>query len=46
LDEGEGLFVGVVARNVGEERLVDAAEFFAVEVAEVDGSGCSGALVR
>ena len=34
--EGEGSGGGVVARGVGEQAFVDAAEFFAVEVAVVD----------
>ena len=34
--EGEGVVGGVVARGVGEQPFVHAAEFFAVEVAVVD----------
>lgn len=38
----EGAVVGVVARRVGQQALVHAAEFLAVEVAVVDAPGRSG----
>ena len=40
--EGEGAFVGVVAGGVGQQPLIHAAEFFAVEVAVVDAAGGAG----